>query len=221
MLKKIPLNVTSASVETVKDWVEGNEILLVDVREPSEFEKEHIPGALLLPLSSFDPELFPVLTGKKVVLYCAIGKRSEAAGKMLLGEGHLEVVHMSGGLQAWKDAGLEIEERLEPQGKEPKTPAFLCPAPGDVLRDEFMAPLALEPASLAARIGVSPGVVARLLDGTSPVDAELSLRLARYFSTAGDFWLRLQMEHDLERARHGIAHALHDEVTPRTAALCA
>jgi len=76
-------NVKSVDVATVKSWLDRNEIVLVDVRETKEFEVEHIAGALLLPLSSFDPEVFPTLPGKRLVLHCAIGKRSEAAGAVL------------------------------------------------------------------------------------------------------------------------------------------
>ena len=97
--------VQAADVLEVKQWLDRNEIVLVDVRETSEYEKEHIAGALLLPLSSFDPEFFPSLPGKKVVLHCAVGKRSEAAGKMLLNEGHDDVIHMTGGLRDWVEAG--------------------------------------------------------------------------------------------------------------------
>ncbi len=219
MLQKTPLDVTPASVETVKQWYDRNDILLVDVREVSEFEKEHIPGALLLPLSGFDPELFPVLEGKKVVLYCAIGKRSEAAGKMLLNEGHLDVVHMTGGLKAWKAAGYEVEDLPPAPVDKAAEPAFLCPAPGDVLRDEYMAPLGIGAGELAGRISVGDAAVRGVLSGELPVSAELSLRLARFFSTAGDFWLRLQMEHDLERARHALGGTIRRDITPRCA-LC-
>ena len=86
-----PNTVVSADAKTVKEWYDRNEIVLIDVRETSEFDQEHIAGALLLPMSSFDPEIFPVIPGKKVVLHCAIGKRSEAAGKMLLNEGYPSV----------------------------------------------------------------------------------------------------------------------------------
>ena len=219
MVQKTPLDVTPASVETVKQWYDRNDILLVDVREVSEFEKEHIPGALLLPLSGFDPELFPVLEGKKVVLYCAIGKRSEAAGKMLLNEGHLDVVHMTGGLKAWKAAGFEVEDLPPAPPARSAEPVFLCPAPGDVLRDEYMAPLQIRADELAKRIRVAPEALRGVLAGAVPVTAELSLRLARYFSTAGDFWLRLQMEHDLERARHALGEPIRRDIVPRCAGL--
>jgi len=95
MTDKAPQKVQAADVKQIKHWLDRNEILLVDVRETSEYELEHIPGALLLPLSSFDAEVFPTLPGKNIVLHCAVGKRSEAAGKMLLNEGHGDIVHMT------------------------------------------------------------------------------------------------------------------------------
>jgi plasmid maintenance system antidote protein VapI len=48
---------------------------------------------------------------------------------------------------------------------------------------------------------------------------ELSLRLARYFSTAADFWVHLQVEHDLERARHSVGAEIRKQIRPRTASL--
>jgi len=107
-------SVQNVDAQTVSQWLEQKEILLIDVREPAEFEKEHIPGALLMPLSAFDPELFPSLPSVKLVLHCAIGKRSEAVGKMLLNEGHKCILHLEGGLHAWKSAGLETEEAFHP-----------------------------------------------------------------------------------------------------------
>jgi len=100
MTDKAPRTVQAADVRQIKDWLDRNEILLVDVRETSEYDVEHIAGALLLPLSSFDAEFFPTLPGKTIVLHCAVGKRSEAAGKMLLNEGHEHIVHMTGGMDA-------------------------------------------------------------------------------------------------------------------------
>lgn len=210
--------VRSVDARTVKDWLDRNEILLVDVRETKEFEREHIAGALLLPLSSFDPEAFPSLPGKQVVLHCAVGKRSEAAGKMLLKEGHSGVVHMAGGLDAWKAAGYATETQILPPGAEEPEPVFLCPPPGEVLVKEYLEPLRIAPGELAARIGVLEGRIQDVIAGRSPVGVELSLRLARYFSTAGDFWVHLQMEHDLERARHSLGEEIRRQIRPRTSA---
>jgi len=216
-LSQFPAAVQPADVRQIKDWLDRNEILLVDVRETSEYEAEHIAGALLLPLSGFDAEVFPTLPGKKLVLHCAVGKRSEAAGRMLLNEGHAEVLHMTGGMDAWKAAGYATEIQLLPPGEEARTaePVFLCPAPGAVLRDEYMTPLGITAPELATRIGVLEGRVADLLAGETTVGVELSLRLARYFSTAGDFWVRLQLDHDLERARHKLGEQIRRDIKPR------
>jgi len=211
-------SVQAADVATVKEWYDRNEILLVDVRETSEFEIEHIPGALLLPLSSFDPEIFPTLPGKKVVLHCAIGKRSAAAGKMLLKEGHSEVIHMIGGMDAWKAAGYATEVQILPPDNAPEKPAepvFQCPPPGHILRDEYLVPLGISESDLAGLIGISDDAVAALVAGKAIIGVELSLRLARYFCTAADFWVRLQVDHDLERARHKLGPEIKASVTPR------
>ena len=216
-----PSAVTAADVKQIKHWLDRNEILLVDVRETSEYEIEHIPGALLLPLSSFDPEFFPTLPGKKVVLHCAVGKRSEAAGKMLLNEGHAEIIHMTGGMDAWKAAGYATEKQILPPGEAEKAeaPVFLCPAPGDILQKEYMEPLGISASQLAECVGVLEGRIDDLLAAKSSVGVEMSLRLARYFSTAGDFWVHLQLDHDLERARHSVGEQIRRDISPRTASL--
>lgn len=204
--------------ETVARWLDAGEVVLVDVRETREYDLEHIAGALLLPLSELDGDTFPVLTDKPVVLHCAIGKRSAAAGRILIGAGHEKVLHMEGGLTGWKEAGLPVEEAIAPHLEEEKVaPLFLCPRPGTVLREEYLAPNGLDPVALAGAIGVAVSSLERLISGEAPVDAEMSLRLARYFSTAADFWLQVQIEHDLERARHALGEAIRTGVKPRAA----
>ncbi len=206
--------IASAGAVTVRRWLEAGRILLVDVREPSEYEREHIPGALLLPLSSFDADLFPHIPGQRIVLHCAIGKRSLAAGKMLLKAGHGNVMHLAGGLAAWKEAGFETEE-AEPLEEKPlrnKADAPGKPAPeglhpGRILQEEFMRPAALDSKALARRIGISPRMMQAVLDGRRPMDAALSLRLARQFCTEEDFWLQLQIAHDLRHARSHLGSA--------------
>jgi len=211
--------VQAVDVRQVKDWLDRNEIVLVDVRETSEYEKEHIAGALLLPLSNFDPEFFPALPDKKVVLHCAVGKRSEAAGRMLLKEGHADVIHMAGGIEAWKAAGFATEIQLVAPGEAEAQPVLLCPTPGEVLQEEYLKPLGISAAQLARATGLLEGRVNDVLAGKSPVGVEMSLRLARYFSTAGDFWVRLQLEYDLERTKHSVGEQIRREITPRASAL--
>src|SRR5262245_66340421 len=89
-------------VRLLKVWMEREEAILIDVREPPEYATEHIPGARLLPLSTFDPMRVPQEAGKKVVLHCVMGMRSAQAGQKLLDAGYTTVYNFRGGVQAWK-----------------------------------------------------------------------------------------------------------------------
>ena len=86
-----------------------DEALVIDVREPKEFAEGHIPGALNMPLSSFDPSALPHPEGKKLVLNCAGGKRSAMAlDQCGIAEKAVDT-HLSGGFGAWQSAGLPVE----------------------------------------------------------------------------------------------------------------
>jgi rhodanese-related sulfurtransferase len=106
-------HVTNATAEMVRAWWENGEILLVDVREPHEYAFERIHGALLYPMSTFDPKALP-MEGRRLVVHCASGKRSMMAAHRLVAEGHGHVTNLEGGLQAWKAAGLPVV-RIDPQ----------------------------------------------------------------------------------------------------------
>jgi rhodanese-related sulfurtransferase len=95
--------------QTANQWLAAGEAMLVDVRETNEFEYENVPGAFLLPLSFLDPELFPAIQEKQIVVMCAIGKRSAAAQKQLAQFGGTNVYNLTGGLDAWKKQGLETQ----------------------------------------------------------------------------------------------------------------
>jgi len=97
--------ISDADPLTVLQWLSAGAAVLVDVRETDEFAEDHISGAILSPLSMFEPDLFPKFTAQRVVLMCAVGKRSMAAAKQLQKAGYGDVINLSGGLNAWKDAG--------------------------------------------------------------------------------------------------------------------
>jgi addiction module HigA family antidote len=217
--------VIGVDVDTVKTWFDDGNLLLVDVRETSEYDQEHIPGARLMPLSVFDPSMYPVLTDKTVVIHCALGRRSQTAGEKLIAAGLKNVRHMLGGIVEWKERGYATEiqrpRRSSQSDATSKTaaadvPEQLCPPPGRVLVEEYLEPLGISQHELAEDIGILPDVVDALVLGHSQVSAELSLRLARYFSTAPNFWLHIQVDHNLEIARRKYGQKVRDEVTPRT-----
>jgi rhodanese-related sulfurtransferase len=85
------------------------EIVLVDVREPNEVAAERIPGALLMPLSTFDPAALLGGDASRVVFHCAGGKRSALAVARCRAAGVPAGMHLRGGLAAWKAAGFPTE----------------------------------------------------------------------------------------------------------------
>jgi rhodanese-related sulfurtransferase len=86
----------------------SHQAVLIDVREPPEFEAERIPGALLFPLSGFDPGSLPLDGSKRIIFQCGTGRRSAQAAQRLLDGGSDEASHLTGGLKAWKEAGLPL-----------------------------------------------------------------------------------------------------------------
>ena len=80
--------------------------LLVDVREPNEVAVEAYPGAVVVPLSSFDAKDIPDPQGKQVVFACRSGKRSVTASLAAQAAGLAYDKHLAGGILGWKAAGL-------------------------------------------------------------------------------------------------------------------
>lgn len=79
--------------------------LLVDVREPAEIAHGVIEGAVVMPLSAFDPSRLAVPAGCEVVFYCAAGVRSVRASQMAQAAGFAFDAHLAGGVKAWLEAG--------------------------------------------------------------------------------------------------------------------
>ena len=102
--------VRDLSAEEVAAELAADRILLVDVREPRETAVERIPGAVLLPLSTFDPAAIPDPDGREVVFSCATGKRSVRASEIAQAAGLAYRSHLAGGIVAWKAAGLPTEK---------------------------------------------------------------------------------------------------------------
>jgi addiction module HigA family antidote len=72
--------------------------------------------------------------------------------------------------------------------------------PGEILREEFLAPLKMSANALAAAISVPANRVSTIAIGKRAVTADTALRLARFFGTTPEFWLNLQQAHDLRVA---------------------
>lgn len=101
---------SAIDAETLQAWIDETAVLLIDVREPHEFERERIAGAFLVPLSRFDVATFPQVRGLRTVLVSEQGGRSQAVAEHLADSGHLDVYALEGGLAAWREAGFELDE---------------------------------------------------------------------------------------------------------------
>lgn len=101
--------VTNLTVEEVARGLREGRVLLVDVREPNEVAVERYPGAVVVPLSNFDPKLIPDPQGKQVVFACRSGRRSVTASLVAQEQGYPYTAHLAGGILAWKAAGHPTE----------------------------------------------------------------------------------------------------------------
>ena len=87
----------------------GEHAVLLDVRQPVEYGSGVAPGALQIPLTQLGKRLNEVPRGRQVLCICASGHRSPLAARRLSRAG-FEVLDVSGGMLAWRAAGLPVEE---------------------------------------------------------------------------------------------------------------
>jgi rhodanese-related sulfurtransferase len=85
------------------------ESVLLDVRSPIEFETEHIPNSINVPLSELEARCEEVPRQGQLVVICRSGKRAERGAYALSGKGFQPKV-LEGGLVAWRKAGLPVNE---------------------------------------------------------------------------------------------------------------
>lgn len=89
--------------------------LLIDVREVDEYLEVRAPGSVLLPLSQFAVRFTELPQDRPLMMVCHSGARSGRATAFLLQQGYAEVSNVSGGMMAWKRAGLPMRSGpLEP-----------------------------------------------------------------------------------------------------------
>ena len=97
------------------------EVTILDVRQPGEYEEGHIPGARLVPMPVLTDSLKEIDPSKPVLVYCAIGGRSRIAAQTLAGKGYDQVINLTGGFKAWtgqaaygpEEMGVDIFTELD------------------------------------------------------------------------------------------------------------
>lgn len=103
--------VRETNVDEVKKRMDrGDKLLLVDVREESEYAKDHLPGAIHLGKGVIERDIeqrVPDLN-REMILYCGGGYRSALAADNLQKMGYSNVISMDGGIRGWREKGYPL-----------------------------------------------------------------------------------------------------------------
>lgn len=100
---------TEIDAMSLKQKLDLQEVVLVDVRESGEYATEHIVDSVSIPLSTFDENLIENTGDKPLVICCQSGMRSSRASQKLLENGYDHVMQLKGGISSWKAAGLKTQ----------------------------------------------------------------------------------------------------------------
>jgi sulfur-carrier protein adenylyltransferase/sulfurtransferase len=111
LLARVKEEIDEISTADAHDRLDiSNAPLLVDVREPDEWEEGHIPGAVHIPRGRLESRVEGLVPDKEraLVVYCSVGSRSAFAAKALGEMGYENVVSLAGGFTDWKRNGFEV-----------------------------------------------------------------------------------------------------------------
>jgi rhodanese-related sulfurtransferase len=92
--------------------IEAGTVEVIDVRDPSEWSRGHIPGARLIELSTIRNDPRGNLPREGVLFVCAGGVRSQTAARIAVEHGLKRVFSLTGGTQSWMKAGFELANEL-------------------------------------------------------------------------------------------------------------
>ncbi len=81
---------------------------------------------------------------------------------------------------------------------------FAPVAPGEMLKEEFLAEYGLSQNQLAKAIGISPNRIAEIVNNRRRITADTALRLGLFFGNSPEFWMNLQAHYDLKMARRNL-----------------
>jgi antitoxin HigA-1 len=84
--------------------------------------------------------------------------------------------------------------------------------PGEILLEEFLAPMGITQYRVAKDISVSARRINEIVHGKRGISADTALRLSKYFGTTERFWMNLQTRYDLEVEKDRLGERLEDEV---------
>jgi len=94
----------------VRERIERNEAILIDVREPMEHARQRIDGAWLVPLGRLGSDTIGDTGGRLIILHCQSGRRAGEGAQRLLESCGMQAAQLEGGIEGWKQAGLPVVE---------------------------------------------------------------------------------------------------------------
>lgn len=100
----------TVDVQTVASVKDREDVIMLDVREQSEYDEGHIPGVTLIPMGEVANRLAEIPTDKEVIVTCRSGNRSAQITDFLRQQGFDNVHNMEGGILAWEAAGYDVEQ---------------------------------------------------------------------------------------------------------------
>jgi molybdopterin/thiamine biosynthesis adenylyltransferase/rhodanese-related sulfurtransferase len=111
LLQQVRSEIDEIDATQARDQIESGEPLVVDVREQSEWDEGHIPGAVHVPRGHLESRIERVAPdpSRPIVLYCSAGNRSAFAAKTLGELGYEDVSSLTGGFTDWKRNGFPVE----------------------------------------------------------------------------------------------------------------
>lgn len=101
---------TLSASDLLKRIQKGEKPLIIDVREPHEFQAGHIANASLIPLGNVEQGVAGIPKEQEIILVCRSGNRSEQAYQRLTALGYTNLKNMTGGMLSWERIGAPIEK---------------------------------------------------------------------------------------------------------------
>ncbi len=101
---------TRIDVREAQEMITNNDVAVIDVREPHEYNAGHVPNAKLIPVNSVYARREELPRDKDLIFVCAVGQRSALAAEMAAAAGLTRLYNLEGGTDAWIKAGLPAEK---------------------------------------------------------------------------------------------------------------
>ena len=101
---------TRVTVDEGKEMMAGDNVAVIDVREPHEYNAGHVPDATLIPVATVFARKEELPRDKDVIFVCGVGQRSALACEMAAAAGLTRLFNLEGGTEAWIKAGNAVEK---------------------------------------------------------------------------------------------------------------